>query len=96
MTTKLILAIATVVLTSCAVAQEDRIVGVVDTTNFYLSLHSSQRKCAGDSLYAEILLSNNKTISGCWILEGPNVVILWDDGDFDRFPMRAVRPPKTV
>ena len=102
--TKTICALAVVIFTPCVLALSvpdptapvDRVIGVVDTKSSFLSLYNSKRNCWNDSLYAEITMVTkvNKKFKGCWVIEGPNVLIFWEDGDYDRIPARAVKNPK--
>ena len=100
--TKTICALAAAALTSCALAlsvldpttSSDKVIGVVDTKDYIVSLYNSKRNCQNDSLYAEIVINNSKKFKGCWVIEGTNVIIFWEDGDYDRVPTRYVKMPK--
>lgn len=63
--------------------------------NVRIELHDVPGPCQGNALWAQYQ-EGKVRISGCWVLAGNAVQIVWLDGDVSRIDARVFKKPKEL
>ena len=63
--------------------------------NVRIELHDVPGPCQGNALWAQYQ-EGKVRISGCWVLAGNAVQIVWLDGDMSRIDARVFKKPKEL
>lgn len=63
--------------------------------NVRIELHDVPGPCQGNALWAQYQEGKIR-ISGCWVLAGNAVQIVWLDGDVSRIDARVFKKPKEL
>jgi hypothetical protein len=73
------------------------VVGVAEGQGAHIALHDdSGGLCVGSALMAEHVPDKGDRIMGCWTVGNGIVFVVFLDGEIAKFPIQAVKPPKTT
>jgi hypothetical protein len=82
-------------LSALALPAQAAVLGFVQSTDgSRIELHDDKGHCQGSALRASFVFPNGDRIGGCWTVIGPEVGVVFFDGDFARIPVQALKEPK--
>ena len=86
------LILATAALTAAA-ASHAEVVAYVQTPQGRIEVHDDRGPCAGDAKRADFVAVNGDRISGCWVVRGAMVAVVFLDGDIAQVPVVFLQKP---
>lgn len=93
----LVLGTFVLVLGTCALAGERRVLGSIEDESGKFVLYAERGKCPEGALAAEITLyAERKTYAGCASDAGDSYFVVYEDGDIGFIPKALLRAPSLV
>lgn len=85
------------VLLALALPAQAAVVGVAEGEGAHIALHDDAGGlCVGQARMAEHVPDKGARVAGCWTTANGLVFVVFLDGEIARFPMQAVKPPKST
>lgn len=69
------------------------VLGYVQTPQGRIEVHDERGPCAGDAKRADFVPVNGDRISGCWVVRGTVVAVVFLDGDVAQVPVVFLQKP---
>ena len=87
--------LAALILTTMAAATgaQAAVVGYVQTAQGRIEVHDDRGPCAGDAKRADFVAANGDRVSGCWVIRGVVVAVVFLDGDVAQVPVVHLQKP---
>ncbi|HLL09860.1 MAG TPA: hypothetical protein VK570_02300 [Rubrivivax sp.] len=87
--------IAALILLTAAATSGARadVVGYVQTPQGRIEVHDDRGPCAGDAKRADFVAANGDRVSGCWVIRGAVVAVVFLDGDVAQVPVMHLQKP---
>lgn len=87
--------VAALILSTVAAATgaQAAVVGYVQTPQGRIEVHDERGPCAGDAKRADFVAANGDRISGCWVIRGGVVAVVFLDGDVAQVPVVYLQKP---
>ena len=87
--------VAALILSTVAAAAgaQAAVVGYVETPQGRIEVHDELGPCAGDAKRADFVSVSGDRISGCWVIRGGVVAVVFLDGDVAQVPVVFLQKP---
>ena len=69
------------------------VMGYVQTPQGRIEVHDERGPCAGDAKRADFVSASGDRISGCWVVRGSVVAVVFLDGDVAQVPVVFLQKP---
>ena len=78
---------------AAATGAQAAVVGYVQTPQGRIEVHDERGPCAGDAKRADFVSAGGDRISGCWVIRGGVVAVVFLDGDVAQVPVVHLQKP---
>lgn len=78
---------------AAAAGAQAAVVGYVQSPQGRIEVHDERGPCAGDAKRADFVAANGDRISGCWVIRGGVVAVVFLDGDVAQVPVVFLQKP---